>query len=255
MTPRIFKTWKPVYMMAICATAMAAATHAAEMADSTGKVRATRALVLPATITEETIRQEIVQQIIQQAASESPLPAGYKEYTFAAGPHLGASPSYADVAYGYSRTTYSSDGDGYAAVPALDATLCGGNLTHRIIELIFVPASFVYGTPPAATSALYTCEPYGTVTRLVKTGALAATTTITTSAINAYALAGTIGVNTSGATPICKAKGYTDYIPGTVVSTYKGGGCPGGYITQYNNGWLSNTACYNNILTGMQCYK
>lgn len=255
MNPRRFAMWKPLFLTAVCATAIAGATHAADMADSTGKVRAKRALVLPDAITEETIKQEIVQQIIQQAASESPIPPGYKEYTFSAGPHIGASPSYTEVAYGYSRTTYSSDGDGYAAVPALDPTLCGGNLNHRIIEVIFVPASYVYGTPPAATSGLYTCEPYGTVTRLVKAGTVAATTTVTTAAINAYALAGTIGVNTSGATPICQAKGYTNYIPGTIASTRKGGGCPGGYITQYNNGWISNTACYNDILTGMQCYK
>lgn len=255
MKQRNCTPWQPMFMMAICATAAAAAAHAAEMADSTGKVRATRALVLPATITEETIKQEIVQQIIQQAATESAIPLGYKEYTFSAGPHIGSSPSYDEVAYGYSRLTYTTDGDGYVAIPAMDATLCGGNLTHRVIEVVYVSPNYQYGVTPLASNGQFTCEPYGTVTRLVKTGTLAATTTLSTAAINAYALAGTIGVNTSGATPICKAKGYTDYIPGTIVSTYKGGGCPGGYITQYNNGWISNTACYNNILTGMQCYK
>lgn len=246
---------KPWLWIALSIACWAGTAGAGEMADSTGKVRAKKALQIPAGLSLDDVLSA-VKPLINDPSEVPALPVGYEEVTFSAGPHAGASPSYSDVSYGYSRPSqFGVDSEGNLVAPTMDASLCLGDLTHRIIEVIVVPPP-IYGSVPAAVYGLYTCEPYGTVTKLVKKGAPSATKTLIQSDVSAYALAGTIGVNTSGARPICQALGYTDFIPGTITSWYKGGGCPGGYITQYNgSAWLSNTACYNNVLTGLQCYK
>jgi hypothetical protein len=240
---------KPLTWGALCCAVAPMLALAGDIADSTGTVRARRALVLPDTVTEETVTR-IVTNITNQVVDPG-VPAGYVEYTINAGPHPGSTPTYPNVTYG--RVQYFAGCDDFACERSrLDASLCGGDLSHRVIELLNDSAYTMTGR---LVYGYYTCEPIGKVTGLIKAN-MASITTISQSQVNRHALAGTIGVNTSGAEPICRALGFTNYVPGTVASWYKGGGCPGGYVTQYRNGtWVSDTACYNNILTGMQCYR
>lgn len=242
---------KTLLLWAAAACAVAPAL-AGDVADSTGTVRAKRALVLPDSVSLETVKTVVTEINNQRDVLTSAIPDGYVEYTINAGPHAGATPSYPNVTYGYVRMAgQSCDDYGCTRVP-LTASLCGGNFAHRVIELLNDNTTQYTGS---LVFAHYTCEPFGTVTGLIKAN-MATITTITQAQINAFALAGTIGVNTSGVEPICKARGFTSFVPGTVQSAYRGGGCPGGYVTQYNNGaWISNTACYNYILNSMQCYR
>lgn len=240
------KTW-----VALCCVLVPMFALAGVIADSTGTVRAKRALVLPDGVTEETVNR-IVTNITNQVVDQG-VPDGYVEYTINAGPHPGATPSYPNVTYGYVRMVGVDwcDDNGCTRKP-LTAALCAGNFAHRVIELLNDnttqhTGSLVFGH--------YTCEPIGKVTGLIK-ASMATITAISQAQVNSYAISGTIGVNTSGAEPICRALGFTNYVPGSVAYWHKGGGCPGGYVTQYRNGaWVSDTACYNNILSGMQCYR
>jgi hypothetical protein len=220
---------------------------AGDFADSTGTVRARRALVLPDSVTEE--RVGIIATNVTNQFFDQGVPAGYVEYTINAGPHAGATPSYPNVTYGYVQASGQDCNDEACWTVALDANLCGGDLSHRVLEL------HAAGWNGGAVLGHYTCEPIGKVTGLIKAN-MATISTISQTQVNSYALSGTIGVNTSGVEPICKALGFTSYVPGTVAYWYKGSGCPGGYVTQYRSGaWVSDTACYNQILTGMQCYR
>ena len=243
---------KPWLWIALAIACCAGIASAGEMADSTGKVRAKKALQVPAGLSLDDVLSA-VRPMIKDPADVPVIPVGYKEVTFSAGPHIGVYQTYEDVTYGYSKMENSllcdDNGTCWGQNYSLDPSICEGNYTHRIVDL--KNASSVHGV-----TGLYTCEPYGSVTKLVKTGMPAEVATITQAQIDSYKIGGTIGVSTSGTSAICKVYGYTDFLPGTISSWYKGGGCPGGYITQYNgSAWISNTACYNNVLTGLQCYK
>lgn len=236
-----------LWMFALIAVVPA---FAGDFADSTGTVRARRALVLPDTVTEEKVRL-IVTTVTNQFVDQG-VPAGYVEYTINAGPHAGATQSYPNVSYGYVQMVgQGCDDSGCSRLP-LTADLCKGNFAHRVIELLHDNTTQYAGS---LVFAHYTCEPIGKVTGMIKAN-MATITTISQAQVNSYALSGTIGVNTSGVEPICKALGFTSYVPGTVAYWYKGSGCPGGYVTQYRSAaWVSDSACYNQILTGMQCYQ
>lgn len=249
MKPKTFLKTLITWTAAACAVAPALA---GDVADSTGTVRAKRALVLPDSVSVETVKNTVIEITNQLDVITPTIPDGYVEYTINAGPHPGATPSYPNVTYGYVRMAGQSCDDFACSRVPLTAALCAGNYSHRVIELLNDNTTQYNGS---LVFAHYTCEPFGRVAGLIKAN-MATITTITQAQINAFALAGTIGVNTSGAEPICKARGHTSFVPGTVQSVYRGGGCPGGYVTQYNNGtWISNTACYNHILSGMQCYS
>ena len=184
------------------------------------------------------------------------VPAGYQQITVAAGPHFVDATSQPTIGY-YQSLDYPTTT--VAGGPTDINTACAGNLTPRIIGY---SGTVIYATddsgaattsPPAHPYAV--CEPLGSHTTLVKTVSNE-TLTLTTAAINAYAISGSIGVNTAAQTAICVAKGYVGVTPGSVTSWSRGSGCSGDTVTQWSGtGWVLNSACYNMILTGEQCYK
>jgi hypothetical protein len=182
------------------------------------------------------------------------LPPGYTQYTLQAGPHAGASKTYPDKTY--ASVTY------LAPLPsASPSQVCGSDTSPRVLYFAgtYTTSSSEQGSTTVFNNddGYITCEPTGSVTQLVNEETQATQSiTLTSSDINTYAKPGTIGVNTSGATPICQAKGYTNFTYGSITGWDRGSGCSGDTITQYSNGsWVTDSACYNFVMTGVQCYK
>jgi len=100
------------------------------------------------------------------------------------------------------------------------------------------------------------CEPVGTRTILIK-DAKNEIKNVTLAEINTFAIPGTIGVVTRAASKICKAIGYTDMSPIAPTYWYRGSGCDRNDTITYDNepGWVAASACYNQVLTGMQCFR
>ena len=158
---------------------------------------------------------------------------------------------------------------GYGNDPGLAgaaAAAARAGLTHAIVSGTFC-TSWDAQAGACATSAsfAYVIEPSGTLTSLVPIFTFAAGNhpAFTQAYLNSrYMLpvpAGDMswGIDAvSAPTPICQAEGYTNYVPGSVTSTYKGSGCsPNEHLTKHGgSGWYNDSACYNYILTGLSCY-
>ena len=100
------------------------------------------------------------------------------------------------------------------------------------------------------------CEPQGTRSTLQRV--IGATLlNLSLADINAFEIPNTRGLNTGTASQVCKSRGYTDFVQGSLTYYYIGSGCAGnGYVTQWSgSAWVYNAACYNQILTSAQCWK
>ena len=178
-----------------------------------------------------------------------------------------------DPNYAYTNVDLSYGGSVYASDPgpagaAAAAALRG--LTHAIVSGTTCgqvdPQSNSCMLAPGSFS--YIVEPSGTLTTLVPipqpfTFVAGNLPTFTQAYLNSHYMlpvpAGDMswGIDAVTApTPICQAEGYTNYVPGTVTSTYKGSGCsPNEHLTKHGgSGWYNDSACYNYILTGLSCY-
>ena len=203
------------------------------------------------------------------------VPVGYTEIkTAMANRYLGtgafglaAAGYYYGLNYGPIPLDHMTVGQGQAPAPSINNVATGtANLTASGVP---------YGPPPQGSVVVvsewsvdaqggsgvtgfdyYVIEPQGTRSTLQKvTGSTLLN--LAPADVNAYALAGTVGVNTGTSSRICQSKGYTDYTPGTITATYAGSGCNSAQlVTQWNGaGWVSDTACYNYIMSGVQCWK
>lgn len=186
------------------------------------------------------------------------IPAGYHEVTIATGPH------FVNQSGGLNAEYYKSIGypiylgGPYDNSSSNIITACKNDInTRRVIHF----AEYIYYNEDSVTPLLspekdIVCEPIGTRTTLVK-DTQNKNIMFTTSDINIFAIKGTIGVVAEAASAICRAKGYIDATPNSVSSWARGGGCDKGDSITRNTGtgWKTDSACYNSVLTGMQCYK
>ena len=219
--------------------------------------------------------------LLPPGAAGTNIPPGYKEVTVATGNrYLGsgaAGLAAAGYYYGLGYSPLALDNipsGGQALAPSLNNVATGtANLTASGVP---------YGRPPQGSVVVasewyvdaqggsgvtgfdyYVIEPQGTRTVLQKVVTSTQTAFGQPYLNNKYQVAVPAGHMSWGLdatttiTPICQAEGYTDYVPGTVVSTYKGAGCNDfENITTYQGGWVNATyACYHYILTGLSCYK
>ena len=225
----------------------------------------------------------IARQLPQQPApGTAVIPPGYKEVTVATGNRylgsgtagLAAAGYYYGINYGPIPLDHMPVGQGQALAPSINNVATGtANLTASGVP---------YGAPPQGSVVVvsewsvdaqggsgvtgfdyYVIEAQGTRTVLQKIVTATQTAFGQPYLNNKYLVAVPAGHMSWGLdatttiTPICQAEGYIDYVPGTVVSTYKGAGC-NDYenITTYQGGWVNATyACYHYILTGLSCYK
>ena len=201
--------------------------------------------------------------IVTNAANTTgTVPPGYREITTAMSSHyLGSSDTGLAAAgyyYGlnYAAVAMSGGALSYGWGVGGLSTACGVDTTPRVVVVGYVGQEFEGATNPAAPNDYYAFEPLGTRSTLQKiVGATVAPVSIAT--INSYKLAGTLGVNTGTATAICQAQGLTNFVQGTITYMPWGNGCSGSeLITQYRSGsWVSDTACYNQLMKTMQCWR
>lgn len=185
------------------------------------------------------------------------IPTGYREVTIATGPHFGGDlgPEYY-ASLGYPIISGSIYSAAYRSNNILVS--CNNDTTTR--RVIYYPSYTTvdpfYGNSTTVPSKTVVCEPVGTRKTLVK-DTQGQTLTLTLSDINKFALPGTIGAVAAAAGSICQAKGYIDATPNSATSWWRGSGCDqGDSITRYSGtGWIKDAACYNSVLTGVQCYK
>ena len=197
-------------------------------------------------------------------------PTGFAPYTCQMGNRtagLGAPwcSSTGDPNYAYTPADLSSYGFDPGLAGAAAAAARAG-LTHAIVSGTFCTSwDAQAGVCSTSANFAYVIEPSGTLTSLVPIFTFAAGNhpAFTQAYLNSrYMLpvpAGDMswGIDAvSAPTPICQAEGYTNYVPGSVTSTYKGSGCsPNEHLTKHGgSGWYNDSACYNYILTGLSCY-
>lgn len=244
----------PVAALALLALVPVFAQAAPQLVDSTGiKKTVISTIVMPAAgLTENNVATII--QNHDAGVTSSSVPAGYTEVSVAMGPH-----SIGDGSGTYGLGYYT--GLGYSVYSPAVGTPdpCGGNLTSPQ-RLVGTPGGMSCSggdselcTPYAAS--YWVCEPVGTRTSLQKVVG-GNVLNVTQAMFNAKAAQypGSVGIALMAATPYCQSLGYTNYVPGTIV-TNAPGACDQ-LITRWNGAaFYNDSACYNNILYSMQCWK
>ena len=232
------------------------AQAAPQLVDSTGvKKTVLSTIAIPAAgLTEKNVTTLLENRDFSNGGSGSTtIPQGYTEVSVPMGPH-----SIGDGTGTYGLGYYT--GLGYSVYsPAVGPDPCGGNLTSPQ-RIVGTPGGMSCSggdgetcTPYAAS--YWVCEPVGTRTSLQKVVG-GTVLNVTQAMFNAKAAQypGSVGIALMAATPYCQSLGYTNYVPGTIV-TNAPGACDQ-LITRWNGAaFYNDNACYNNILYSMQCWK
>jgi len=245
------------------AAALALPAHAdvrRPLVDSTGVAKTVVATQQAGLTVNEVknIAGDVAGTIINGGNTTNTVPAGYTEITTSMYSHyLGSGDSGLAAAGYYYGLNYPVAGASGSSPSTGVSLACNSDTTQRVVVI----AHPVYDTGDGSTAGgeptdYYVCEPQGTRSTLQKIVG-ATVVTISSSTLSNYVLAGTLGVNTGAATAICQAQGYTSFVQGSIAYTQWGSGCDDSErVTQYRNGsWVSDTICYNQLMSSMQCWK
>lgn len=220
------------------------------LVDSTGvKKSVVSTIVMPAAgLTESNVKTIIENRDFNGGGSS--IPPGYTEIQVPMGPHFVATP--------YTEMYYLGLGYPVVAWPTTDPFQqndpCLGNYTS--------PPRLVMGgggeacTESSCTTTpvtYFVCEPVGvrySLQKIVGGDTLA----VTRPMLDTKTIAPAIGMSTNAATAFCQYKGYTNYVPNTVLFTQPGT-CDQS-ITRWNGSiFYNDTACHNTVLQSMTCFR
>lgn len=261
---------KPSKIHAFCLLTLATAASGAlaqvrpPVVDSTGIKPGVVGTLPPAGISSDEVNTIVTNNItnlikangVGAPGAPGGLPPGYREVNEAMGTKLISEwdvPKYAALGYGVGAPSLNLP---YGLGTTAGALCDGKNTPSRVVGY---PAGTVSNGESGSVGypAMWAvCEPNGTRTTLVKVvGAQFLTLALVD--VNGYKLAGTEGVNAGTAGPICRAKGYADYVATSLVTHGRGGGCHDNErVTAWNGAaFQSIMSCYNTFLDGVQCWK
>ncbi|MES2960033.1 MAG: hypothetical protein V4750_02040 [Pseudomonadota bacterium] len=218
--------------------------------DSTGVKGGVTSTLVPSGVSSADVYNIVTNVVADTKVMTSSIPPGYREVVRTMGPR--ALPAGAADAAEYVALNYPI----YAVTGVAPGTdVCGGNHSPRIVVVAGSPAydSSDGTSVPATPDQYFVCEPQGTRTTLVKTTG-AQTAAVGRAQIDAFKISPAVGVSVQATTQICQGLGYTSYVAGSITSTQPFS-C-GDQITRWSGTTLYNdTACYNNVLQGMTCWK
>lgn len=236
------------------ALAPAIGSAAPPLVDSTGVTKSVvPTIVMPAPgLTEKNVKTIIENRDFDGGGSGNSIPPGYKEVQVAMAPRsLGTG----DGTYGV--TYYTGLGYGVVAKSTTSADPCAGNLTSPPRVTVGGGGEYCSGGDGTMCTPVpldyFVCEPYGTRFSLEKVIG-GQTVNVTRPMLDMKTIYPALGMASQAATGYCQSIGYLNYLPGTIYET-QAGDC-NQKITRWNGSiFYNDSACYNNILQSMQCYK